>query len=70
MDVLGEILDWSKDHPHWQRDALRRLVLGGDLQDADFDALTGICKSAHGLEEKQEFEPVRPRITIQAAIGV
>lgn len=31
--------------PDWQRDALRRLVLNHDLTEADFDALTEICKS-------------------------
>ena len=58
MDVLGEILQWSEGRPDWQRDALRRLVVNGDLEDEDFEALTAICKRAHGLEEKQEFEPL------------
>lgn len=54
MDVIAEILIWSKDRPSWQRDALRRLVLSGDLEEEDVDALTEICKSAHGLAEDQE----------------
>ena len=54
MDVLREILTWSKNRPEWQRDALRRLVLVGELEDEDIDALTKICKSAHGLAEEQE----------------
>ncbi len=58
MDVLGEILAWSKDRPEWQRDALRRLVLTGELGDEDIDALTEICKSAHGLAEEQEKTPL------------
>jgi len=58
MDVLGEILSWSKDRPDWQRDALRRLVVNGDLQEGDFEALTRICKGAHGLEENQKGEPL------------
>jgi hypothetical protein len=31
MNVLQEILEWSQGRPMWQRDALRRLVLNGEL---------------------------------------
>ena len=55
MDVLREILIWSKDRPDWQRDALRRLVLTGELDDTDIDALTEICKGAYGLAGEQEI---------------
>ena len=58
MDVLREILEWSKDRPDWQRDALRRLVLNGELNDADINALTEICKSAYGLVSVQEKNPL------------
>ena len=54
MDVLSEILAWSKDRPDWQRDALRRLVLKGELDNADIETLTEICKSTHGLANEQE----------------
>ena len=54
MNVLNEILKWSKDRPGWQRDALRRLVTKGDLDDNNIDALTEICKSAYELAAKQE----------------
>ena len=53
MDVLREILAWSLGRPEWQRDALRRLVQKGELDDADIDALTEICKSAEGLTSEQ-----------------
>lgn len=58
MTVLEELLDWSQDRPAWQRDALRRLVLNGDLSDDDIRALTDICKSAHGLAEQQDIAPL------------
>jgi hypothetical protein len=51
---LKEILQWSQDRPVWQRDALRRLVLSGELSDMDIIALTNICKSRHGLAEEEE----------------
>ena len=35
--------------PDWQRCALRRIVLGGELQAADLDELEWICKAGAGL---------------------
>lgn len=58
MNVLQEILNWSQDRPAWQREALRRLVLNGELSDEDIGALTEICKNAHGLAEQQETTPL------------
>ena len=58
MTVLEEILEWSHDRPGWQRDALRRLVLNGDLSHDDIRALTDICKSAHGLAEQHDIAPL------------
>ncbi|MGZ9189905.1 MAG: restriction endonuclease subunit S, partial [Nitrospira sp.] len=58
MNVLQEILEWSQGRPMWQRDALRRLVLNGELSDEDICSLTEICKSAHGLAEQQETDPL------------
>lgn len=60
MTVLQEILEWSTDRPAWQRDALRRLVLSGDLSDDDIRALTDMCKSAHGLAVEQTLAPLAP----------
>ena len=58
MNVLHEILDWSNDRSDWQRDALRRLVVGGELSDEDLRTLAEICKAAHGLADPQEFLPL------------
>src|SRR6185369_6525919 len=58
MSVLQEILTWSKDRPPWQRDALRRLVVAGELSETDITALTEICKSGHGLAEPQDVVPL------------
>ncbi len=58
MVVLEEIVEWSKDRPVWQRDALRRLVLSGDLSAEDISELASICKSAHGLAEPQDAKPL------------
>jgi hypothetical protein len=48
----------SQDRPQWQRDALRRLVLNGELTEDDIAALTEICKGEHGLADKAETRPL------------
>ena len=58
MTVLQEILEWSQDCPAWQREALRRLVLDGELADEDISALAEICKSGHGLAEQSDTGPL------------
>jgi energy-coupling factor transporter ATP-binding protein EcfA2 len=58
MNVLQEILEWSQGRPMWQREALRRLVLNGELSNEDISSLTEICKSAHGLAEQQATDPL------------
>ena len=58
MTVLQEILDWSTDRPAWQRDALRRLVMKGELNADDLASLATICKAAHGLAEQQAVNPL------------
>jgi hypothetical protein len=58
VTVFEELLEWSQDRPAWQRDALRRLMLNGELSDDDIRALTDICKCAHGLPEQQEIAPL------------
>lgn len=58
MTVLEEIREWSQERPAWQRDALRRLVLNGDLSEDDIGALADICKSVHGLVQQPDIAPL------------
>ena len=58
MNVLDQIISWSRGCPVWQRDALRRLVLKGELSDADISALTEVCKSERGLASVQAAKPL------------
>ena len=44
-EALADIFAWSMDCPEWQRDVLRRLCVKGELDDADLDELTVLCKS-------------------------
>jgi hypothetical protein len=71
VTVLQEILEWSHDRPAWQRDALRRLVLNGEVSDDDIGVLTDICKSAHGLAEQQDIAPLtKDHVPVKAAGSV
>ncbi len=45
--VLHEILAWSSARPGWQRDALRRIVANGGINEADLRELEQICKAKH-----------------------
>src|SRR5262245_26391230 len=48
--VLETILEWSQDRPDWQRDALRRIVAKGRLDEADIKELVVICKQGRGAK--------------------
>ena len=63
--ILTEILDWSKDRPGWQRDALRRLFTSGQFTPADLDELVTLCKAARGLSEPQE-----PKVLAKVHLGI
>lgn len=58
LNVYDEILEWSKERPGWQRDALRRLVVNGSLGEKDIDELLRLCKIIYGIEEPAEGEAV------------
>ena len=58
VNVLQEILEWSQSRPEWQRDALRRLVSKGELADSDIRELANLCKSRHGLGDRETPVPL------------
>ena len=64
IETLENIVDWSNDRPIWQRDALRRLVQKGTLDQADLDELLAICRQQHMRvqegEDKTDSEAVEP----------
>lgn len=55
---MSRVVQWSKERRAWQRDALRRIVISGELSDDDIDALAELCKSRHGLAEPREAAPI------------
>jgi energy-coupling factor transporter ATP-binding protein EcfA2 len=54
--ALEIILEWSRDRPAWQRDALRRIVQGRKLVEADFAELAALCKRGR-TEKPAEYAP-------------
>ena len=46
--ALETILDWSQDRPLWQRDALRRIVSKGRIDQTDLKELIDLCKQGRG----------------------
>lgn len=58
MNVLEEILNWSESRPLWQRDALRRIIQKGVLEESDIKDLVDQCKCAHGLTERISSFPL------------
>lgn len=49
--VLGIILEWSRDRPAWQRDALRRIVASGTPEEDAITELVALCKKGHGAAD-------------------
>ena len=62
-DALRSILSWSQTRPAWQRDALRRLVLAGDLREPeDLDDLIKLCKDPSLIGEHLSDEHIGTRM--------
>ena len=59
MSLLNEILTWATSElTQWQRDALRRLFQKQELAQEDYDDLYALLKSAHGLPDLNNRQPV------------
>lgn len=57
MSVLPQIIEWSRERPLWQQDALRRLAEQPHLTAADHEALVALCKIEHGLQVPDAPKP-------------
>jgi hypothetical protein len=58
ISALHEILNWSASRPDWQKDALRRIVTKGTVEQADVDELAHLCRVKHGAEAAAKTELV------------
>lgn len=52
--ALHEILAWSDARPDWQRDALRRIVVKGGIDETDLKELERICRSKYKADTSNE----------------
>jgi hypothetical protein len=52
------LLEWAAGRPPWQRDALRRLALHGELTDDDLEDLRSQIESAQGLPAQNPPEAI------------
>jgi hypothetical protein len=59
MPVLPEIIEWSRERPLWQQDALRRLAEQPRLTADDHAALVDLCKAEFGIADVG-VGPARP----------
>ena len=55
--VLECILEWSLLRPAWQRDALRRIIAKGKLDDSDYMELVELCKQGKSAADT-ELKPI------------
>ena len=68
--ALGEILEWSRQRPAWLRDALRRLMEGGELSDQDIDELEAICLADDGEGSPLSDEHIAPRRLVGKPVSI
>ena len=56
-----DLLEWSRNKPAWLRDALRRLMVGGELSAQDMDELEAVCLEAKGGASPLTHEHIVPQ---------
>jgi len=66
MSILPQIVEWSRERPLWQQDALRRLVEQPTLTIADEAELVALCKAEYGLPVEASHKP-RPLTDVSPA---
>lgn len=67
MTIIREILQWSKDLPLWQQDAVRRLYGDRTPSAEDLDDILALAKAEAGIPDPQGR---RPQALENAAIAV
>lgn len=64
MSILNEILNWSKNLPKWQSDAVARLLAKQTLTADDQDDLLALLKADHGIPDPKSRQ-AKPLTTDQ-----
>ena len=68
MSAIEDVIEWAKDLPHWQADAVRRLLEQGELTNDDRDEIYQMVKVAVGIQAEC-IEPVLPKIGAFSGTG-
>ncbi|OOL37119.1 AAA family ATPase [Pseudomonas mandelii] len=58
MELLNEILEWSQGLEEWQRDALRRVFIDGNVSPAEVQKLIDLVKEKHGCGPQTDARPI------------
>jgi energy-coupling factor transporter ATP-binding protein EcfA2 len=66
MSILPQIIEWSRERPRWQQDALRRLAEQPHLTETDLAELVSLCRAEHGIAEPDAATP-QPFATVSPA---
>jgi len=66
--AFADLLSWSASRPAWQRDALRRLVQNGKLDDQDIDELVELCLDPVAPSEPMSVAHVSSQVVIGDSI--
>ncbi|MBW1938616.1 MAG: AAA family ATPase [Deltaproteobacteria bacterium] len=61
MAIINEILEWASSRPNWQRDALRRIVIGETIDQKAINELMLIIGNEYNfISDDAIFPPIRP----------
>jgi hypothetical protein len=60
--TIPAILSWASERPPWQQDALRRLMVQGELSEADKAELMGMVRQWAGLSVSGTIAAARPLV--------
>ena len=60
MNILDEILNWSRSLRPWQQDALARLYSQSQLTENDLRDLVALVKAEHGIPDPQGRQSIVP----------
>src|SRR5581483_1390202 len=53
LSALHEILKWAENRPLWQRDALRRIITNGGIDEAGMNELERLCRHDHKVDSSK-----------------
>ena len=62
MGALSQIVKWDKGLPDWQSDAVRRILIKGDIAENDRRDLLAVLKKSKGIEDPHNPAPAPIRL--------